>query len=81
MTASDLMSGMTGYEAGGVAGGVAAYPGPAPGPVQYSYGDTGDPHRGHQGWAGAGAGVQYPGHTQLQGQGSPSDRYSYYDNR
>lgn len=79
MTASDLMSGMTGYEAGGVAGGVAAYPGPAPGPVQYSYGDTGDPHRGHQGWAGAG--VQYPGHTQLQGQGSPSDRYSYYDNR
>ena len=47
MTASDLMSGMTGYEAGGVAGGVAAYPGPAPGPVQYSYGDTGDPHCGH----------------------------------
>ena len=46
----------------------AAYPTP-----QYVAGYQVDPRQG-AGWA------QYSGHGG-QGQGSPSDRYSYYDNR
>lgn len=58
-------SSMTGYDTS-----ATVYPSP-----QYGY--EGDPRAG--GWGA----VQYPAHhqQQLPGQGSPSDRYNYYDNR
>ena len=60
-----VMSGMTGYETG------ATYPAP-----QYAY--EGDPRHQAGGW-----GVQYQPHPhqQVPGQGSPTERYPYYDNR
>ena len=64
------MSGMAGYDTG------ASYP--TPGAAQYVGGYEGDPRHAGAGWTG---GVQYGGHGQVPGQGSPSDRYSYYDNR
>ena len=63
------MTGMAGYDTS------ASYPAPGP---QYVSGYEADPRHAGAGWAG---GVQYPGHGQVPGQGSPSERYSYYDNR
>ena len=60
-----MSTSMTGYDTS-----ATVYPSP-----QYGY--EGDPRQA--GWGG----VQYQPahHQQLPGQGSPSERYSYYDNR